>query len=145
MRSLGLMGLFEYVCALSQNRSNKIYLISFENIQNSMSNPAILWFNNGIQMTMSLSIFKKTSFTEEKISNIQHLGFWVKTFAFLTVRFVNIWSTTITAIPTTSTIVVIIITILIAFPIFIFTWTSTSRRGRRWSITSSAACISNIS
>ena len=38
------MGLFEYVCALSQNRSNKIYLFSFEIIQNSPP-------NLGIQMT----------------------------------------------------------------------------------------------
>ena len=70
---------------------------------------------------------------------------WVKTFAFAAIVGLYISSTTISPIICTSTIVVIIITILIAFPIFIFTWTSTSRRGRRWSITSSAACISNIS
>ena len=50
MRSLG----FEYICALSQNRSNKIYSFSFENIQNRSLNPAISWFKNGIQMTMPL-------------------------------------------------------------------------------------------
>jgi len=32
----------------------KIYLYSFENIQNSRTNPAIFWFNNGIQMTTPL-------------------------------------------------------------------------------------------
>ena len=40
-RLQGLAGLFEYVCALSQNKSNKIYLFSFENIQNSPPNPAM--------------------------------------------------------------------------------------------------------
>ena len=40
-RLQGLAGLFEYVCALSQNKSNKIYLFSFENIQNSLPNPEI--------------------------------------------------------------------------------------------------------
>ena len=54
--TLGLAGLFEYVCALSQNRSSKIYLLSFENIQNSMPNQVISWFNNEIQMTMPLGI-----------------------------------------------------------------------------------------
>ena len=58
MRSLGLVGLFEYVCALSQNWSNKIYLFSFENIQNSPPNPAISWFHNEIQMTrLFISLF----------------------------------------------------------------------------------------
>ena len=55
-RLQGLAGLFEYVCALSQNKSNKIYLFSFENIQNSMPNQVISGFNNGIQMTMPLGI-----------------------------------------------------------------------------------------
>ena len=41
-RSLGLAGLFEYVSVLSQNRSDKIYLFSFENIQNSPPNPALV-------------------------------------------------------------------------------------------------------
>ena len=54
MKSHGLAGLFEYVCALSQNRSNKIYPFSFENIQNSPPNPAMSWFDNAIQMTMPL-------------------------------------------------------------------------------------------
>ena len=43
-RSLGLAGLFEYVSELSQNRSDKIYLFSFENIQNSPPNPALVIF-----------------------------------------------------------------------------------------------------
>ena len=52
MRSLGLAGLFEYVCAISQNRSSKeLYLFSFENIQNNPQNPVISGINNGIQMT----------------------------------------------------------------------------------------------
>ena len=38
--SLGLAGLFEYVCALFQNRSTtKIYLLSYQNIQNCPPNP----------------------------------------------------------------------------------------------------------
>ena len=41
-RSLGLAGIFEYVSELSQNRSDKIYLFSFENIQNSPLNPALV-------------------------------------------------------------------------------------------------------
>ena len=41
MRSQGLAGLFKYVCALSQNRSNKIYLFSFENIITQQSRDLI--------------------------------------------------------------------------------------------------------
>ena len=43
-----------YICALSQNRSNKLYLFSFENIQNSPPNPVNLRFNNRIQLTIPL-------------------------------------------------------------------------------------------
>ena len=48
-----LAGLFEYVCAQSQNRSSERYLFSFENIQNSPPNPSISSsrFDNRIQMT----------------------------------------------------------------------------------------------
>ena len=53
---MSLSGLFEYARALSQKRSSKIYLFSFENIQNSPPNPAILGFNNRIQMSMPLEI-----------------------------------------------------------------------------------------
>ena len=41
-RSLGFTDFFEYVSELSQNRSDKIYLFSFENIQNSPPNPALV-------------------------------------------------------------------------------------------------------
>ena len=34
LRSLGLVELFENVRALSENRSNKMYLFSFQNIEN---------------------------------------------------------------------------------------------------------------
>ena len=39
---------------MSQNRSSKIYLFSFENIQNNPPNPAISRFNNGIKKTRPL-------------------------------------------------------------------------------------------
>ena len=52
---MDLAGLFEYVCVLSQNRSNIMHMFSFENIQNPYL--AIAWFNDGIQMTMPLGSF----------------------------------------------------------------------------------------
>ena len=60
-RSLGLAGLFEYVCALSQKRSSKIYHFSFENIWNNPPNQWILWFNR-IQMTL-INFFSPSDFT----------------------------------------------------------------------------------
>ena len=48
LRSLGLVELFENVRALSENRSNKIFLISFQNIENSPPNPGISWLNKWI-------------------------------------------------------------------------------------------------
>ena len=46
--------------ALSQKRSNKIYLFSFQNIKISPPNLEISWFNNGMQMIMPLiQIFLK--------------------------------------------------------------------------------------
>ena len=59
-----MTGLFEYyVCAQSQNRSSKIHLFSFENIQNSSVNLAILWLNNRIQMTMPLVVWAFLNYT----------------------------------------------------------------------------------
>ena len=54
MKSHGFAGWFEYVCALSQNRSSKIYLFSFEKNQKCLPNPAISLFDNEIQITMPL-------------------------------------------------------------------------------------------
>ena len=56
--TLGLAGLFEYVCALSQNRSNKRF--SFQNIQNSRQTQKSCDFYNVIQMTNDYA-FNKTA------------------------------------------------------------------------------------
>ena len=44
----GFGGIIENVRALSENRSNKMYLFSFQNIENSPPNPGISWLNKWI-------------------------------------------------------------------------------------------------